>query len=295
MKTKKSILLAFFLNLAFSVFEFFGGIFTGSVAILSDSVHDLGDAVSIGSSYFFERVSLKKPNEKYTLGYARYSVLGGLITTLILLIGSGIVIYNAILRFINPVAINYQGMLIFAIVGLVINALAFHFTHGGNSINQKAVNLHMLEDLLGWIVVLIGAIIMRFTNFYIIDPILSICLALVIIFNALKNLKSILDLFLFKTPQGISVSKIKEHLSEIDGVIELHHIHLFSTNGTSNYATMHIVVNEVTAKIKSEIKDELNHLGITCSTLELERIGEECLEKDCNIIEHTHTCHHHHH
>ena len=174
MKTEKNILIAFILNLSFSIFEFIGGIFTGSVAIISDSVHDIGDAASIGIAFFLERKSKKQPDEKYTYGYKRYSLLGGIITTLILLLGSIAVVYNAVSRIISPTEINYNGMIIFAIVGVCVNLCASLLTRDGDSINQKAVNLHMLEDVLGWVVVLIGAIVMRFTDFYIIDPLMSI-------------------------------------------------------------------------------------------------------------------------
>ena len=164
MKTEKNILIAFILNFAFSIFEFLGGIFTNSVAILSDAIHDIGDALSIGISYFLEKKSKKEPDEKYTYGYARYSVLGATITTAILMVGSVLVIINAIDRILNPVEINYNGMIIFAIFGVIVNFLAAYFTKEGNSINQRSVNLHMIEDVLGWIVVLIGALIMRFTD-----------------------------------------------------------------------------------------------------------------------------------
>ena len=164
MKTEKNILIAFILNFAFSIFEFLGGIFTGSVAIISDAVHDIGDAASIGISFFLEKKSNQQPNEAYTYGYARYSVLGGIITTVILLLGSVIVISNAISRIISPTEINYNGMIIFAIVGVCVNLCAALFTREGGSLNQRAVNLHMLEDVLGWIVVLIGAIVMHFTG-----------------------------------------------------------------------------------------------------------------------------------
>ncbi len=147
-KTDKNILIAFILNLTFSIFEFVGGTLTGSVAIISDSIHDLGDALSIGISYFLERKSKKKPDKKHTYGYIRYSVLGSTITTVILLTGSILVIYNAILRIINPVEINYNGMIIFAVFGVVINFIAAYFTKEGDSLNQKSVNLHMLEDVL---------------------------------------------------------------------------------------------------------------------------------------------------
>ena len=147
MKSEKNIFIAFILNLAFSVFEFIGGIFTGSVAIVSDAIHDFGDAAGIGISYFLEKKSKKQPDEKHTYGYARYSVIGSLITTFILLFGSVTVIYNAINRLINPSEIDYNGMIIFAVVGVCVNFCAAYFTRDGDSLNQKAVNLHMLDIL----------------------------------------------------------------------------------------------------------------------------------------------------
>ena len=200
MKTERNILIAFILNFAFSIFEFIGGAITGSVAIISDAVHDIGDAMSIGLSYFLEKKSKKQPDDTHTYGYARYSVMGGVITTFILLLGSVAVIYNAILRIINPVEINYDGMIVFAIVGAMVNLAAAYFTREGDSINQKAVNLHMLEDVLGWVVVLIGAIVMRFTDIKIIDPIMSIGVAIFIFVNAIRNLKEVIDIFLEKLP-----------------------------------------------------------------------------------------------
>ncbi len=294
MKTKINILIAFVLNLFFSIFEFFGGIITGSVAILSDSVHDFGDAISIGASLFLENVSHKKPNEKYTYGYRRFSVLGGLITTVILLTSSIIVIYNAILRIINPIPIDYNGMLIFAIVGLVINLIATYFTHGGTSINQKAVNLHMLEDVLGWLIVLIGAVVMRFTDLYLIDPILSILLALFIIMSSLKNLKQIADIFLIKTPKSVEISHVIADLKNIDGVIDVHHLHVWSLDGEVNCATLHLVTNTISAEIKNHVKHHLNEHGISHVTIEMETELEDCCDKLCEIKSNAHHCCHHH-
>lgn len=296
MKTEKNILFAFILNLSFSIFEFIGGIFTGSVAILSDSIHDLGDALSIGISFFLEKKSKKKPDNKYTYGYIRYSVLGGLITTVILLVGSILVIYNAIGRIITPVEVNYKGMIIFAIIGLVTNFIAAYLTKEGDSINQKSVNLHMLEDVLGWAIVLIGAIIMNFTDIKIIDPIMSIGVALFILINTFKNLKQILDLFLEKTPPNIDIEHLKKHLQEIDEVDDIHHIHVWSIDGFNNYATMHIVTKSNNLKkIKEEIRDELKEHGICHAILETE--DEACQDVECNpnfnIEDGNH--HHHHH
>ena len=295
MKTERNILFAFILNLGFSIFEFFGGIFTGSIAIISDSVHDIGDAASIGISYFLEKKSKKGPDETYTYGYTRYSVVGSVITTMILLFGSIMVVYNAVGRIISPTPINYNGMIIFAVVGVFVNLAAAIVTSGEDSLNQKAVNLHMLEDVLGWIVVLIGAVVMRFTDFTLIDPIMSIGVAVFIFWSAFQNLKEVLDLFLGKTPQGIRVDQIREHVMHIDGVIDAHHIHIWSLDGRTNCATMHIVSNADQHLIKSAIREELEEHGIRHVTLELELEGEECESKHCQAKVCEHSGHHHHH
>lgn len=297
MKSDKNILIAFLLNMFFSVFEFVGGSITGSVAIVSDAVHDLGDALGIGASYILEKKSKKKPDEIYTYGYGRYSVIGSVIITLILLISSVAVIFNAVIRIFNPVTINYDGMIVFALVGTVVNFLAAYFTKDGDSLNQKAVNLHMLEDVLGWIVVLIGAVIMRFTDISIIDPVMSIGVAVFILIHAVKNLKEVLDVFLEKTPHGIDMTEIKEHIKKIDGVEDIHHIHVWSMDGHTNFATMHIVTDENAETIKEKVKEELKEHGIAHATLELEKTYEHCHEEHCYVEpDHSHGhCHHHHH
>ena len=294
MKTETNIFFAFILNLAFSVFEFIGGVFTGSVAIISDAIHDIGDATSIGVAFFLEKKSKKQPDKKYTYGYARYSVIGSVLTTLILLLGSAMIIYNAVLRIISPTEINYNGMIIFAIVGVCVNLGAALLTRDGDSLNQKAVNLHMLEDVLGWVVVLVGAIVMRFTDFYIIDPLMSIGVAIFILINALKNLKEILDLFLEKTPRDISIDEIAEHICEVEGVLSVHHIHVWSMDGHNNYATMHVVVKGDTHTIKHNIRGELKEHGIGHATLEIETEDEHCHEEHCHVDVVSSAGHHHH-
>ncbi len=294
MKTERNILIAFILNLLFSIFEFFGGIFTGSVAIVSDALHDIGDALSIGISYFLEKKSKKQPDDVYTYGYTRYSVIGSLITTLILLLGSCAVTYNAVMKLVSPTEIHYDGMILFAIVGVIVNFSAAFFTREGGSLNQKAVNLHMLEDVLGWIVVLVGAVVMRLTDLAVIDPLLSIGVAVFIFINALKNMKEILNLFLEKTPEGISVKELQEHLCEINGILDVHHVHVWSMDGQHHFATMHVVTCADPHEIKDLIRAELKEHGIAHATLELEEEGEHCHEKHCHV-ETSECCHHHHH
>ena len=282
-KSERNILIAFLLNLGFSVYEFIGGSLTGSVAIVSDAIHDIGDAMSIGLSYFLERKSKRHPDQAYTYGYLRYSVLGSLITTVILLLGSVFVITNAISRVIHPVEIHYDGMIILAVIGVIVNFLAAFFTRKGDSLNQKSVNLHMLEDVLGWVVVLIGAIVMRFTNFSYIDPILSIVVAGFIFWQALMNFQNILNVFLEKAPNNISPDQLCEHLLKLKGIEDVHHVHLWSMDGFHNYATLHVVTKDESTKIKKLIRDELTKHCISHSTIELENPGEHCHDDHCNV------------
>jgi len=282
--------------LFFSIFELIGGIFTNSVAIISDAVHDLGDSFSIGLSYFLEKKSKKKPDDKYTYGYMRYSVLGAIITNTILITGSVLVIYNAIERLFNPVDINYNGMIIFAVFGVVVNFLAAYFTRDGDSLNQKAVNLHMMEDVLGWIVVLIGALVIKVTEINMIDSILSIGVACYVLIHALTSFKDIVDLFLTKVPSGVNVSELSKHILEIDGVEDVHHVHVWSMDGINNYATMHVVSNKKDiSKVKKSIREELEEHGINHVTIEIDNNKDECSDKECEIKHSGHSHHHHHH
>ncbi len=301
MKSHKRILAAFLLNLFFSVFEFLGGIFTGSVAILSDALHDTGDALSIGISYFLEKKSKQKPDDNYTYGYGGYSVIGSMIMTLILTFGSAVIIYKSVQRILNPSPVNYNGMLILAVIGLCVNFLAAFVTHGGHSLNEKAVNLHMLEDVMGWAVVLVGAIVMKFTDISIIDPILSLCVAVFVAVNALKTLCEAISLFLEKTPKGLDLNHIREEILQTEGIADVHHIHLWSLDGANNCATMHIVANESAdvAALKASVRKMLCEHGISHVTIETELPCEECPHKECNVTcelnHHGHSHHSHHH
>ncbi len=295
MKTEKNILIAFLLNLGFSIFEAIGGMVTGSIAIVSDAVHDMGDAASIGVSYLLEKKSKKEPDNTYTYGYGRYSVIGGMITTLILLFGSVMVVYNAICRLIHPVEIHYGGMMVFAIVGVLVNFFAAYVTREGDSLNQKAVNLHMLEDVLGWAVVLVGAVVMWFTDLLWIDSIMSIGVAAYILIHAVQNFKEGMELLLEKTPQGINLSELKEHLTRMEGILDVHHIHLWSMDGQNNVATMHVVAEGDASEIKEKVREELKEHGIGHATIELEAKGETCHTEHCHMETDTSCGQHHHH
>ena len=296
--SKRNIFIAFILNLFFSIFELFGGLFTGSIAILSDSLHDFFDAMGIGAMYLFEKKSERKPDEKYTYGYMRFSLISAFFLTLLLTFESAIVLYISIKRLINPTPVNYQGMIWISVFGIIVNFLAAYVTHGKGSMGQKAVNLHMLEDVLGWVVIFIGSILMNFTNISLIDPIMSIVVTSYIIFEASKTLLSTINVFLLKLPKDVNINEIKEHVTSIHGVNDAHHIHIWSIDGNNNYATLHVSVNQYSQDLKKQIKEELKEHGIVHSTIEFEIGDESCDDIECNykdIVIHNHNHHHHHH
>ena len=239
-----------------------------------------------------EKLSKRQPDDRYTFGYTRYSVLGSIIITLFLLVSSVIVISNAIIKILNPSDINYDGMIVLAVIGVVVNTVAAYFTHDDSSLNQKAVNLHMIEDVLGWVVVLAGATVMKFTDFTLIDPILSIGVALFVLINAVKNLKEAINIFLVRTPKEINIKELKEDILSINDVSDVHHIHVWSMDGHNNYATMHIVTNSDFHETKNIVRKILEKHGIGHSTLEIETENEICNDKHCHI---KHVCQHHHH
>lgn len=298
MKNQKKIWIAFVLNLFFAVFEVVGGLLTGSIAILSDALHDAGDAASIGISCSLEKKSLRKPNAIYTYGYARFSLLGSLITHTVLLLGSLAVVVNAVYRLLYPIEVNYNGMIIFAVVGVAINLTAAFMTHGSGSLNLKAVNLHLFEDVLSWIVVLVGAVVMRLTGFAMLDPLLSMIIAVLIGWMAVRGIRDTLDIFLEKVPRNISMSAVEAELADLDGVASVHHLHVWSLDGHSHCATVHIVTTAPADKTKARVREVLARSGIAHVTIELETPNEPCVALECHIEPsggEGHSHHHHHH
>lgn len=295
MKIEKRLFIAFLLNISFSIFEFIGGALTGSVAISSDAIHDLGDAISIGISFFLEKYSKKRPNLRHTYGYARYSTLGALITTIVLIVGAIFILVESAKRIAAPSVINHDGMLVLAVIGVVVNSIAAYFTNEKTNANQRAVNLHMLEDVFSWFIILAGAVLIKATGLAIIDPILSIAVAILVLAAAIKNLKPIATVFLEIAPDKVSLSQIKKHIASIDGVISMHHIHLWSADEHNTYLTIHVVIAKKSdpALIKSLIRDELAEHGVSHAVIETEIGAEPCSDpKHKNDTTHVPTHHH---
>ena len=276
--------IAFGLNFVFTIIEIIGGLLTNSVAVLSDALHDAGDTIAIGSALFFEKFSQRKRDRTFTYGYRRFTVLSAFITALILAIGSGFIIYSAIERIMHPEDVKADGMIIMAILGVVFNGLAVIklMASKSQSMNQQAVYLHLLEDALGWVAVLIGAIVMYFFDLPIIDPLLSLGIAAYILVNAVKMIFSAMRVFLQAVPKNLDVNKVKETILSQPHVKDLHDLHIWTIEGQDVVLTAHVVVEETCSPgdyigIKREVKVALSDIGIYHATLELEEATESCM------------------
>jgi len=283
-----NIKIAFFLNLLFTIIEFIGGFYTNSLAIMSDALHDLGDSFSLGLSWYFQKLSHKKASIKFSYGYKRFSLLGAIINSIILVIGSIYIISEAIPRLKNPIEADAKGMMWLAILGIVVNGAAVLKLKQSTSINERVVSLHLLEDVLGWAAVLIASIIMQFWYVPILDPILSLLISAYVLFNVYKNIKETLHIILQGTPKEISVALIRKKLKTLPEIREIHDCHVWSLDGEYNLCTIHIVINdkqltlETSKKIKKQIRLLLhNEFDLKHVTLELELFDEDCEYKEC--------------
>lgn len=284
-KTPENIKIAFLLNLAFSIVEAIGGILTNSISIISDSLHNLGDSITIGINYIFEKKSKKLPNKEYSYGYLRYTMLGSLIASFILLVGSVIIIYNVVPRLIKPLSVNYDAMIIFGIFGLLINLYATIKIMRSKD-KDKKINTHMIEDTVIWLFILAGSICIKVFDLVIIDPILSLLIAVYILYQVYKYMKNIYNIFMEKVPKNVKIDEIKKNIESNENIDNVHHIHIWSIDGVNNYMTAHIHLNKVLSeeeivKTKNDVKNKLKEDKINHITLEVEYFNEKCNSDKC--------------
>ncbi len=273
-KREKRVQIAAFLNIGFTILEIVGGFWTNSLAILSDALHDFGDSIALLVSWLFERGARKAPDTSRTFGYQRLSLFSALFSAMILVGGSIVIISQAIPRVLNPQNVNATGMVGIAIIGILFNGAGFFQLKKGESLNEKVLSWHLLEDVLGWAVILIGSIIIHFWDVYLLDPIMTISLTVFILYNVSKNLKEAVNILLQGVPQHININEVRRDLLAITGVIELHDIHIWSLEGETDILTVHAVVDEVRLKTPDQtrkaIKEVLRKHHIEHSTIELE-------------------------
>ena len=272
---------AFFLNLSFTFIELIGGILTNSTAILADAVHDLGDSIALGQAWYFESLTNSQGNRRYTYGYRRFSLLAALISITILFLSSLFVLTEAIPRLMAPEAANAEGMLLLALLGVAVNGFAVIKLSTNKGVNAQVVMLHMLEDALGWVAILIVAIVLLFKDIPILDPILAILITLYILYGVLKNLKKTVNLLLQATPEEFDLEALIKEISRLDLVDCAHHVHVWSLDGERHVLTAHLVTERPLAaleykSVKEEVEVLVHQYGFFHSTIELEWPEEAC-------------------
>ncbi|MBP1645202.1 MAG: cation diffusion facilitator family transporter [Bacteroidetes bacterium] len=272
----KNILTAFFLNLFFAIIELIGGLITNSVAILSDAVHDFGDCISLGISFQLQKKSNKGSDKNYSYGYKRFSLLGSVFLSGVLFVGSIFILVEAIKRLLSPQGVNAQGMLWLAILGIIINGAAALSVKRGNTLNERAVFLHIMEDVLGWIGVLVISIVMLFTSLPILDPLLSIGITFWVLYNVYKNLRDTFKILLQAIPEDLNIEELTQKLNQIDNVISIHDLHVWTQDGNSHVMTLHIVSNKSQSLIKEKIRSIAQTYNIEHVTIEFENSDYSC-------------------
>lgn len=285
---------AFWLNFTFTIIEFIGGWLTNSVAIMADAVHDLGDTLSIGLAWYLSKLGKKTSTEKYTYGFKRLSLMGAMINGVILVVGAVWILSEAIPRLANPEMPVTEGMMGLAVLGILVNGLAAYKLHGGHSMNEKVLNWHLIEDAMGWVAVLIVAIVLHFVNWPILDPILSIGFTLFILINVIRYVVQTMSLFLQGVPDLATRNAISKQLLSIKHVEEIHHVHFWSLDGEQHVLTAHVVINclidnEKLRALKQEVNERLTPFGLSHTTIEFELPGEPCRDDKDHLHAHSHS------
>jgi cobalt-zinc-cadmium efflux system protein len=281
-----NVKVAFFLNLAFTIIEIIGGLYTNSLAILSDALHDFGDSISLGLSWYFQKLSKKGRTKTFSYGYKRFSLLGAIINSIVLVVGSIFILTKAIPELFNPEETNAEGMLYLAILGIVVNGAAVLKLRKGESLNEKVVSLHLLEDVLGWVAVLIGSIIMMYVDAPFIDPLLSILISFFVLYNVYKNLKKSLLVILQGIPDEVDIDEISTKLNDIKAITDIHDCHVWSMDGEYNILTIHLRLDKdyklsEQSELKDMVKTKLKNESINHITIEFEGQNENCELEDC--------------
>lgn len=286
MKSSRNMTIAFLLNFSFAIIEFIFGLLFHSSAVLADAIHDTGDALAIGLSTFFEKISTRKEDRNYTLGYKRYSLLGALLTSVILLVGSTLVIVENVPQLFAPEKVNYDGMLILGIVAIVVNTAASRVVSHGHSHNESILSLHFLEDILGWLAVILVSLILRFTDWYFLDPLLSLIIAGFILSKALPKFWKNIQIFLDHVPSDVDLSQLYQEIAALENVRAITQLNVWTTDGLEKYAMLHICLENpnLLAETQASLRQKLLAYGIAKVTIQtdesLQEHQEYCIGKE---------------
>ena len=286
MKSSRNMTIAFLLNFSFAIIEFIFGLLFHSSAVLADAIHDTGDALAIGLSTLFEKISTRKEDRNYTLGYKRYSLLGALLTSVILLVGSTLVIVENVPKLFAPEKVNYDGMLVLGIVAIAVNTAASRVVSHGHSHNESILSLHFLEDILGWLAVVGVSIILRFTDWYFLDPLLSLVIAGFILSKALPKFWENIQIFLDHVPSDVDLSQLYREIAVLENVRAITQLNVWTTDGLEKYAMLHICLENpnLLAETQAVLRQKLLAYGIAKVTIQtdesLQEHQEYCIGKE---------------
>lgn len=286
MKSSRNMTIAFILNFSFAIIEFIFGLLFHSSAVLADAIHDTGDALAIGLSTLFEKISTKKEDRNYTLGYKRYSLLGALLTSVILLVGSTLVIVENVPKLLAPEKVNYDGMLVLGIVAIIVNTAASRVVSHGHSHNEFILSLHFLEDILGWLAVILVSLILRFTDWYFLDPLLSLVIAGFILSKALPKFWENIQIFLDHVPSDVDLSQLYQEIAVLENVRAITQLNVWTTDGLEKYAMLHICLENpnLLAETQIVLRQKLLAYGIAKVTIQtdesLQEHQEYCIGKE---------------
>src|SRR6201996_3847105 len=287
-KVNRAFVIGIVLNFLFVVIEVIVGLSIRSLSLLSDAGHNLADVASLAMALMAIRMLKIKPTDKYTYGYKKTTILVALLNAAILLISLGAIGYEAVHRLMDPEPLPGKTIAIVAAIGIAINtvtALLF-MRDRENDLNVRGAFLHLLSDAVVSAALVVGGIIIFYTNLFWIDSVLSLLVAIVILFSTWQLLRDSLRLSLDGVPEGIEIKKIRETIGGMSGVKDFHHIHIWAISTTENALTAHLVVDrnctmEAVEQLKHRIKHELLHLNIQHATLEAEMEDAPCDEPDC--------------
>lgn len=279
--SNRHIGIAFFLNASFTLIELIGGWLTNSTAIMADAIHDMGDTLSIGLGWYLQNFSEKSADEKYSYGYRRFSLLGAVINAAVLIAGSILILFTAVPRLWAPEMPVVEGMLALAVLGVVVNGAAALSISKGKSLNERVLNLHIIEDVLGWIVVLLVSIVLWFYPLAILDPLLSIGFTFFILWSVVQTIRQALGVFLQSVPDRALLGRIKHSLMALTPVANVHHLHLWSLDGEHHVLTAHLDLErnlEIDAliRLKCKVQAELAPYHLAHTTIEIEFPNENC-------------------
>jgi cobalt-zinc-cadmium efflux system protein len=283
--TEKNIKIAFFLNAGFALAELIGGYYVNSVAIIADALHDFGDSLSLAFSWRMETLANKEGDKRYSYGYRRFSLLSAVVSAIVLMTGSVFVFYEAVRRLSNPQPSDARGMMVFALFGIAVNGFAALRTGRGKNLNSQIISWHLLEDVLGWAAVLVVSIVLLFTDLYILDPLLSILITIIVLFNVIKNFRKTLSVLLQGVPETVDIAEIENEIRKMDMVNGIHHTHVWSLDGEQNVLTTHIVLGlnakkDQIREIKNKVRELTRENGLSHTTIEFEYLEDDCSMSD---------------